>query len=239
MVILSKSVQIKSNGLSQKILSSSVASKSLDSSKGSDEKPKKVSSRKCYRCGKLGHVIAECDMDNCNRFHTFTPRETRQCFTCGGKGHISVNCPNHKVKKKTSSIDSRVIHSDRIPRRVKPSEDEMRILRKFDPECIWVKEENFHKKQVFDKNQKGKMILNRSSFSDDEFYDHFSHKNFSKQNLSSNSCWKSRYRSGDKFDERYDEYLEEGSSSNSSRLNGRRLFGETQRRKGGSHPFWY
>ncbi|KAD6454380.1 hypothetical protein E3N88_09086 [Mikania micrantha] len=234
-----KNVKTNVTDLKKKSQSPSVASKSLDSSKGCDEKPKKVSSRKCYRCGKQGHVIAECDMDNCNRFHTFTPRETRQCFTCGGKGHISVNCPNHKVKKKISSNDIRVIHSDRTPRRVKPSEDEMKILRKFDPECIWVKDEKFHKQRVFDNQQKCKKVLNRSSSSDDEFYDNFHHKDFSKQNSNSNSYWKSRYRSGDRFDLRDDEYLEDGSSSNSSRSNGRWRFGETQRRKGGSHPFWH
>ena len=225
--------------MKKKVLSPSVASKSLESSKGCDEKPKKVSSRKCYRCGKLGHVISECDMDICNRFHTFTPRETRQCFTCGGKGHISVNCPNHKVKKKTSVNDNCVIHAGGNPRRVKPSEEEMKILRKFDPECVWVKDEQFYKRQVFDNQQKGKRVLNRSSSSDDEFYDNFPHKRFSKQNSNSHSCWKSRYRSGDRFDVRNDEYLEDGFSSSSSRSNGRRLFRETQRRNGGSHPFWY
>ncbi|KAD4180452.1 hypothetical protein E3N88_29043 [Mikania micrantha] len=139
-------------------------------------------------------------------FHTFTPRDTRQCFTCGGKGHISVNCPNHKVKKKTSVNDNCVIHASGNPRRVKPSEEEMKILRKFDPECIWVKDEQFHKRQVFDNQQKGKRVLNR-------------------------------YRSGDRFDLSNDEYLEEGSSSSLLRSNGRRLFRETQRRNGGSHPF--
>ncbi|KAD2805349.1 hypothetical protein E3N88_38726 [Mikania micrantha] len=57
--IYQKNDKIKATGLKKKILSPSVASKSLESSKGCDEKPKKVSSRKCYRCGKLGHVIAE------------------------------------------------------------------------------------------------------------------------------------------------------------------------------------
>ncbi|KAD4586622.1 hypothetical protein E3N88_24223 [Mikania micrantha] len=133
--------------------SPSVASKSLGSSKRCDEsKPKSVSSRKCYRCGKMGHVIAECDLDTCNRFHTFTPHETQQCFTCGGKGHISANCPNHKIRK-NSVNDSHVIHSGGSPRRVKPSEEEMRILWKFDPDCVWVKDEKFQKRKVFDNKQ--------------------------------------------------------------------------------------
>ncbi|KAD6796258.1 hypothetical protein E3N88_07154 [Mikania micrantha] len=45
------------------------------------------------------------------------------------------------------------------------------------------------------------------------------------------------HRSDEKFSVRKDEYLEDGSSSSSSKLNGRRLFRETQCHNGGSHPF--
>ncbi|KAD5318063.1 hypothetical protein E3N88_18009 [Mikania micrantha] len=105
--------KIKATGLRQNVSSPSVASKSLGSSKSCDElKPKSISQRKCYTCGRLGHVIADCDLD-------------------------TSNCPNHKIRK-SSVNDSRVIQSGGSPRKVKPSEEEMRVLRKFDPECVWV-----------------------------------------------------------------------------------------------------
>ncbi|KAD6118921.1 hypothetical protein E3N88_10192 [Mikania micrantha] len=135
-------------------------------------------------------------------------------------------------------IEVNRVHCNLITR-VKPSEEEMKVLRKFDSECVWVKEEKIQKKKVFENKQHVKRLVKKASSSDDEFYDNFSSKQFPKQNVNSNSFWKFRHRSDDKFLVRKDEYLEDGSSSNSSKLNGRRLFRKAQHRNGGSHPFWY
>ena len=73
---------------------------------------------------------------------------------------------------------------------MKPSEEEMRVLRKFDPECVWVKEEKNQKRKVFDNKQHVKKLVKNASLSDDEFYDNFSSNRFSIQNFNSNSFWK-------------------------------------------------
>ncbi|KAL8243994.1 hypothetical protein R6Q59_010252, partial [Mikania micrantha] len=98
-------------------------------------------------------------------------------------------------------------------------------------------EEKIQKRKVFYNKQHVKRVVKMASLSDDEFYDNFSSKQFSKQNVNSNSFWKFRYRPDDNFFVRKDECLEDGSSSSSSKPNGRRLFRETQRQNGGSHPF--
>jgi len=53
--------------------------------------------RKCFNCGKIGHVARSCEMP-------------RKCFDCGKPGHTDRNCfPPKKVEKSSKEIISRVV----------------------------------------------------------------------------------------------------------------------------------
>ncbi|KAL8228435.1 hypothetical protein R6Q57_016019 [Mikania cordata] len=221
--------------------SEKVNSKPFGSSKYYDEpKSKTHLQRTCYRCGKVGHLISDCGLDfsstDCTNLRYFSPRETRKCFTCCGKGHISANCPNNRIKK-CSDDESWVKKLGGSLRKVKPNEEEMRVLRKFDPDCVWVKEEKNQQKRIFDHKKNVKKIVKMVTSSDDDFFDKFSSKSFSKKNGKSKSFWKLRCRSGDQISGKKDDNYEDGSSSSSSQQNGKSPFRETQRRSGVGRPF--
>ena len=57
------------------------------------------------------------------------------------------------------------------PRRIRPSEDEMKVLRKFNPDCFWVKEEDNQKKRVFENKRNVKKIVKIVTSSDDDSFD--------------------------------------------------------------------
>ncbi|KAD4385701.1 hypothetical protein E3N88_25870 [Mikania micrantha] len=234
--------KIKSTGLRNRLSSAKVVSKPFSSSKYYDESTLKnhLKDRKCYRCGNFGHLIADCDLDfssiDCSSFKPFSPRETRKCFTCCGKGHISTNCPNNKIRK-SSDDESWVNRSGGSPRRLRPSEDEMRVFRKYNPDCFWVKEENNQKKRVFENKRNVKKIVKIVTSSDDDSFDNASSKSFLKQHFKSKSFWNLKNRSGDEVFGKEDDKSDDGYSSRSSQKNGRGPIRETRRRNGGGHPF--
>lgn len=49
--------------------------------------------RKCYKCGELGHIAADC---------TSNKPDSRVCMICNEKGHISPDCPTLNSKQKAS-----------------------------------------------------------------------------------------------------------------------------------------
>ncbi|KAD2805483.1 hypothetical protein E3N88_38860 [Mikania micrantha] len=108
--------KIKSIGLRNRFSSAKDDSKPFSSSKYYDEpKPKNhLKDKKCYPCGKFGHLVADCDLD-----------------------FSSTDCSIFRIRK-SSDDESWVNRSGGSPRKVKPSEEEMRVLRKFDPDCVWV-----------------------------------------------------------------------------------------------------
>ncbi|XP_043282618.1 uncharacterized protein [Venturia canescens] len=71
-------------------------------------------SKKCYTCGKMGHITAEC-WNNTSNFNkntsnkedtnqisnTTTSKSTITCFKCGMMGHIASKCSNKEPPKQT------------------------------------------------------------------------------------------------------------------------------------------
>ncbi|KAC9378526.1 hypothetical protein E3N88_45930 [Mikania micrantha] len=139
--------------------------------------------------------------------------------------------------RKSSDDESWVNRLGGSLRKVKPSEEEMRVLRKFDPDFVWVKEEINQKKRVFDNKRNVKKIVKLVISSDDDSSDKASSKSFSKPSFKSKSFWKLKNRSSDQISGKKDDHSEDGSSSSSSQQNGRGPFRETRRRNGGGHPF--
>ena len=43
-----------------------------------------VAGRRCFNCGKTGHLSADCDL----------PAGNMACYNCGEIGHKSADCPN-------------------------------------------------------------------------------------------------------------------------------------------------
>lgn len=42
--------------------------------------------RRCFNCGKMGHISADCTK----------PAGNKSCYNCGQDGHIAKDCPNPK-----------------------------------------------------------------------------------------------------------------------------------------------
>lgn len=57
---------------------------------------KQKSVKKCYKCGKLGHITKECKSED---------KEKRKCFSCGNVGHLKANCPKREGQGGQQSSD--------------------------------------------------------------------------------------------------------------------------------------
>jgi len=64
-------------------------------SKSSANKKNRGNSKRCFNCGSIEHLSANCP----------TKERGRKCFKCGGHGHIAVECPeNPKMTRSTRLI---------------------------------------------------------------------------------------------------------------------------------------
>ncbi|KAD5960727.1 hypothetical protein E3N88_12199 [Mikania micrantha] len=188
-----------------------------------------------------GHLVADCNIgfssSDCGSLRSFSPKETRKCFTCYGKGHIFANFPNNKVRK--SSDEEIWVHvSSGSSRKDRPSEDEMKVLRKLNPDCFWVKKEIEQKKRVFENKRNIKKIVKIVTSSDDESFENFSSRfSFSKQPTRSKSFWKLNNISGDDFSKKEEDTSDDGYLIRSLQKNGKGPFQETRHGNGGVIPY--
>lgn len=61
-------------------------------SKNSANKKDRGNDRRCFNCGSIEHLSANCP----------TKERGKKCFKCGGHGHIAVECPgNPKMTQNT------------------------------------------------------------------------------------------------------------------------------------------